>query len=443
MRSLPDDLARELGATAAAHADTTPAVSLAYAEEGDVAAAGWGADPDTLFQAASISKPVAALVALCLVADGKLSLDGEIAGALRTWSLPPLETSAGEWRARVTLRHLLCHGAGLSVWGFPGYERNAPLPTLTDILDGRPPANTEPIRTVGIPGLGAAYSGGGYVLLQQLLEDVAQRPYAALAAERVFAPLGMESATLQQPLPPELEPGVAPAFSAGRQIEGGWHIYPELAAAGLWCTPTDLVRFARGIQGAFDGEAGAVIPQQLAAEMLTQQYPGWGLGVGLYGSPEDPHFGHTGGNAGYRCELVASAGRGTAAAVMTNSDEGSALVRSVLNRLARHLDWSALVRPELSDETTSIDFAGLYETAIGSLIRLEATPTGATLTVAEEDPLSLEIRDEHTLATGDGRITLTLDNDPTDRAVAFTLEQRERKFVATRRERWPASPSML
>jgi CubicO group peptidase (beta-lactamase class C family) len=326
-----------------------PAVSLAYTRDEEIVTACWGAEPDTLFQAASISKPVSALLALCLVADGTLSLDDDIATAMRSWSLPPLETNGGSHA--ITLRQLLCHGAGLGVHGFPGYARGEQIPSLLDILDGRPPANSPPVRREGPPGLAAVYSGGGYTVLQQLIEDVSERPFGGLAAERIFAPLGMMSATFEQPIAPELEARVAPAFSQGRQIEGGWHIYPELAAAGLWCTPDDLVRFALGVQGAFDGERGALIPQWLAAQLMTPHFRGWGLGVALYGTPEDPHFGHTGGNAGYRCELFASAHRGPVAAVMTNSDEGGELVPALLNHLAPHLGWRAETRQELETQT--------------------------------------------------------------------------------------------
>lgn len=318
MTSLPRGLSRALGKIVAGSEGLVPAVSLAYAQGEEIVTAGWGAEPETLFQAASISKPVTALLALRLVADGELSLDGDNA--------TPLDP-------RITLRLLLSHGAALSVFGFPGYERDAPLPSLQEILDGSPPANNEPVRTVGVPGLEASYSGGGYMVIQQLIEDMTHEPFANLAAERIFAPLQMESATFDQPLPRELESLAAPGFSEGRVIDGGWLVYPELAAAGLWCTPTDLVRLARGIQDAFEGDPRATIPQPLAAEMLTPQFPGWGLGVGLSGEPEDPRFGHTGGNAGFRCELVASARRGLVVAVMSNADEGGVLVPQLVHRL--------------------------------------------------------------------------------------------------------------
>ena len=229
---------------------------------------------------------------------------------------------------------------------------SGPAPqTLLDILEGRPPANSPPVRREGPPGLAAVYSGGGYTVLQQLIEDVSERSFGDLAAERIFGPRGMTSATFEQPIAPGLEAHVAPAFSQGREIEGGWRVYPELAAAGLWCTPTDLVRFALGVQSAFDGEREGLIPQWLAAQLMTPHFRGWGLGVALYGSPEDPHFGHTGGNAGYRCELFASAHRRPVAVVMTNSDEGGELVPTLLNHLAPHLGWRAETRRELEART--------------------------------------------------------------------------------------------
>lgn len=343
----PANVLRELTAGVARFTELTPAISLAYLQDESLVVAGWGADPDTLFQAASISKPVSAALALCLVADGMLGLDDDIASSLRSWSLPPLETADGEQHPPITLRHLLWHGAGLGVHGFPGYQRGAPLPRLVDILDGRPPANTEPVRRERPPGTDAVYSGGGYTVLQQLVEDASGQRFADLAAERLFAPLRMESATFEQPVPAGLEPRIAPAHTAGRPIDGGWHVYPELAASGLWCTPTDLVRFARGVQNAYEGERGAFLPQRLTEEMLTPHVPGRGLGPSLFGTTRDPHWGHTGGNAGYRCELFASAHRGPAAAAMANSDEGGEAVPAVLNLLAPRLGWTARHREAL------------------------------------------------------------------------------------------------
>ncbi|MGA3205869.1 MAG: serine hydrolase domain-containing protein, partial [Bryobacteraceae bacterium] len=96
---------------------------------------------ETLFQAASISKHVAAMVALHLVDAGKLSLDEDVNLKLRSWKVPDSEFTKTE---KVTLRRLLNHSAGLTVHGFPGYEAGTPVPTLVEVLDGKKPANTEP-----------------------------------------------------------------------------------------------------------------------------------------------------------------------------------------------------------------------------------------------------------------------------------------------------------
>jgi CubicO group peptidase (beta-lactamase class C family) len=124
--------------------------------------------PDTLFQAGSISKPIAALAALHLVQQGKLQLDADVNSVLTTWKVPTSSAAPG---ATVTLRELLTHTAGFTVHGFPGYAANAPVPTLVQVLNGEKPANTEPIRLENAPGNTWKYSGGGYTVIQQLLMD--------------------------------------------------------------------------------------------------------------------------------------------------------------------------------------------------------------------------------------------------------------------------------
>ena len=247
-----------------------PAASVAVAVDGDEVTSAWGVEPGALFQAASISKPVAALVALRLVAQDKLSLDADVNEYLTSWRLPG--PSGG---LPVTVRHLLSHTGALNVDGVPGYDRGQQLPSLAQILDGLPPANTPPVRRDGMPGRVYRYSGGGYVLLQQLLEDVTGRAFADVAAELVLGPAGMTAAAYAQPDPP----AAAPAHLAGQPV--AWRVYPEHATAGLWCTPADLVRFAQAIQAAVAGEAGALLPRELALDMVTPQAGGWGLGLML------------------------------------------------------------------------------------------------------------------------------------------------------------------
>lgn len=232
-----------------------PGVSIAVIHEGAIEwAKGFGVveaggDPvttETLFQAGSISKPVAAMAALHLVEQGKLSLDADVNQALTSWTIPPSAAAPG---AVVTLRELLSHAAGLTVHGFPGYAAGAAVPTLVQILDGVTPANTAPIRLEAVPGSRWKYSGGGYMVMQQLLLDVSQQPFPELLRDTVLAPIGMTHSTYEQPLPVELRVQAATPYKAdGAPIEGGFHTYPEMAAAGLWTTPTDLARCAIEVQ---------------------------------------------------------------------------------------------------------------------------------------------------------------------------------------------------
>src|SRR5262249_54006007 len=103
----------------------------------------------TRFLAGSISKPVAALAALRLVERGKLTLDGDMNDVLVSWKIPANDFTRQE---RVTLRRILSHSAGFTVGGFPGYEVDAKIPSLQEILDGKRPANTGPIKVNVLPG---------------------------------------------------------------------------------------------------------------------------------------------------------------------------------------------------------------------------------------------------------------------------------------------------
>lgn len=299
--------------------------------------AAWGIADTTLFQAASVSKPVTAMAVLRLVSEGRLSLDADVNQYLTSWQLPG-ERGA----APVTIRHLLSHTGALTVSGFPGYERGAALPSLAEILDGRPPANTPAVLRDGAPGKTHQYSGGGYVVLQQLLEDVTARPFTGLAADLVLRPAGMTTAAYADP---------DPADAATPQVDGqpvAWHTYPEHAAAGLWCAPVDLVRFGQAIQAAIAGDPGALLPRELAMEMVTPQAGGWGLGLMVSGDGADRRFGHGGGNYGYQCALIGTAFSRRAVAVMTSSDQGLPAIWTLLAAVKDSTSWHDL--PASEDE---------------------------------------------------------------------------------------------
>jgi CubicO group peptidase (beta-lactamase class C family) len=353
-------------------ADHVPGVSVAVIHNGAIAwALGFGVvrpggapvTAETLFQAGSISKPVAAMAALHLVEQGRLSLDSDVNQALTSWKISPSAAAAG---AVVTLRELLSHTAGLTVQGFPGYAASAPIPTLVQILNGEKPANTDPIRLEAPPGSRWKYSGGGYTVMQQLLIDVSHQPFPALLHDTVLAPIGMTHSTYEQPLPEVLRAKSATPYQRnGTPLEGGFHTYPEMAAAGLWTTPTDLARFAIEIQRSLRGDANHVLSAAMTRQMLTVVQQHYGLGPAIGGSPENPYFAHDGVDAGFENSLIAYEQGGNGAVVMTNAEGGLELAHAFIGSIAKVYDWPDLqpiVRTAIKlDPSILAACAGVYE----------------------------------------------------------------------------------
>ncbi|HEX2121902.1 MAG TPA: serine hydrolase [Thermoanaerobaculia bacterium] len=315
-----------------------PAVSIAVIENGRVAWArsygladvgeGRKATTQTLFQAASISKPVAATAALTLVDDRLLALDADVNAKLRSWKVPP-----HRFDEKVTLRRLVSHTAGLTVHGFPGYAPAGAVPTAVQILDGIAPANTKAVRVDVAPGSQWRYSGGGYVVLQTLLSDATGKPFPQLMRERVFGPAAMRTSTVEQPLPPALRELAATAYRGdGKAIEGKHHLYPEMAAAGLWTTPSELAQWVLALDD-------LLAPATLKEMFTTQEKGSFGLGVALRGRGDDLEVSHGGSNEGFRGMLVYYPRRGSGVVVMTNSDNGSFVASQVVNALARYFRW--------------------------------------------------------------------------------------------------------
>jgi len=285
----------------------------------------------TLFQAASISKPVAAYGALRLVHENRLAFGEDINSYLKTWHLPE-----NEWTLKhhVTLKELLSHTAGTTVHGFPGYGPGVPLPSLVQVLDGVTPANTPAIRVDKLPGESFRYSGGGFCILQQLMIDVTGKPFPVLMDELVLQPLGMQNSSYTQPLTgAALKLAATGYLPDGSMTDGKRHTYPELAAAGLWTTATDLARFAINIQQTYAGRSDAVLPKEMVAEMLTPYVTDFiGLGIFLDKRKDDTYFNHGGWNEGFSSMLVAHKEKGYGVVVMTNANQPQfidELIRSV------------------------------------------------------------------------------------------------------------------
>jgi CubicO group peptidase (beta-lactamase class C family) len=315
-------------------------LSAAVILNGEIAwARGWGVTdssapspitPETILQCGSISKPVAALGALQMVDEGLLDLDTDINEMLRSWKVPSLNG----WQPFITVRSLLTHTAGLTVWGFPGYEPGSKIPTLVEVLNGE--GNTPAIRSEALPGLMWRYSGGGFCVLQQVMIDVSEKAFPDLLRERILEPLGMMDSTFEQPIPKSLEGRAATGHEGGKPVGGRWHIYPEMAAAGLWTTPSDLGRFLLGVAASKSGQQGAVVSEQTANQMLTghEVAPGMGLGLMTGGTEKTPTFGHGGANAGFMGRIVSSHNASLGLAALSNSNEGAAAIGDLMRFLA-------------------------------------------------------------------------------------------------------------
>ena len=353
-------------------ADRVPGISIAVIHNGEIEwAQGFGVaqldgapvTAETLFQSGSISKPVAAMAALRLVQEGKLSLDADVNQALTSWKIPP---SVAAPEAVVTLRELLNHTAGLTVQGFPGYAAGTPIPTLVQILNGEQPANTAPVRLEAPLGSRWKYSGGGYTVMQQLLIDVSHEQFAKLMRDAVLAPIGMTRSTYEQPLPAELRAGAAMPYNAdGTPVADGPHTYPEMAAAGLWTTPTDLARYVIEIQRSLRGDANHVLSVEMTKQMLVPGQGNYGLGLVIGGSPENPYFSHGGINAGFENSLVAYQRTGEGAVVVTNTQGGQQLADAVIRSIASVYGWPnfhPIVRASIAvDPAVLATYVGVYE----------------------------------------------------------------------------------
>ena len=267
-----------------------PGVSIAVIHGGQVdwargfgvtSAGGAAVTIDTLFQAGSVSKPVAAVAALRLVQEGRIGLDTDVNGILRSWKIASNAYTAAR---PVTLRDLLSHTAATTVHGFEGYAAGSPTPTLRQVLDGAAPANSAPVVVDGPVGAQYRYSGGGYAIAQQLMVDATGQPFPAIVRRTVLAPIGMGASTEEQPLEARrLSLAAAPHDADGRPIPGGPHVYPEMAAAGLWTSASDLAKFVLDLQGSAKGEPSHVLSAETAQMAFTPVKSGYGLGFTVSG----------------------------------------------------------------------------------------------------------------------------------------------------------------
>lgn len=300
---------------------------------------------DTMFQTASISKTVAAMASMKAVQDNRFALDQDINTILKSWKLPGGEFTKNQ---PVTPRSLMSHTSGTGDgFGFPGYAPKAPLPTTVQILDGQPPSNVRQVRLERAPLTGFKYSGGAVMIEELALSDAVGRPFVDIARDWILKPLGMTNSTYEQPLPAARESQAARAHGrTGARMGDPWHVYPEHAAAGLWTTPTDLAKFLIEVQKSLAGQSNLVLTRPMMLEMVTPVGVGpFAVGFQIEKQGEGWYFLHGGSNWGFQCYMMAHRIKGYGLVIMTNGDNGGALIAELRSRIEKAYKWDVLDTP--------------------------------------------------------------------------------------------------
>jgi CubicO group peptidase (beta-lactamase class C family) len=321
-----------------------PSVSLALIDGDRIAFAqayGASSTPETIYQAASLSKFVAAIGAMRLVEAKRLDLDADVNASLASWKVPQNEFDKDR---SVTLRGLLSMTAGIGVPGFLGYAIGDEVPNLTQILYGVPPANSAPITVIAEPGSVYRYSGGSYEVAEALMVDIMGTSFPDLMKEVVLEPAGMARSSFATALSADLDREAMRGHLAdGSEVPGGYHLFPEHAAAGLWSTPTDLANLLILVGRAWRGESQLFLAPPTVREMLTAQNGGpYGLGAAIGKADGVLTVMKRGQNAGFQSYLILLPAEGKGMVVMTNGDNGSVLAEALIRRAAQLFDWPAL-----------------------------------------------------------------------------------------------------
>lgn len=347
-------------------------LSIAVIDKGELAwAKGYGlndasqpqqkVDTTTLFQCASIGKMITAIAALQLVQANKITLDEDVNQKLSSWKIPENNFTA---QKKVTLRMLLSHSAGLrDGYGFEGYEPHSPIPSLLQILNTQAPANNKKkIVVAEIPGSAEHYSGAGYLIIQQLIEDLSGTSFANYTQNMIFKPLGMLH-SIYTAYPDSVNNLV---IARGHEDNGKidpkkkYHVYPEQGAAGPWTTPSDLAKLVIEVQKIQQGKSTKLLSQALVQQMLQPQINSMGLGFHLKGASEVLGFWHSGNNAGYTGVLFGLSNSGQGAIVLTNSNAGEWLAIEAIRSIATVYNWPIMQQLKPSSDLLAEQYVGTY-----------------------------------------------------------------------------------
>lgn len=315
-------------------------------------------DTNTLFQAASVSKPVAAVGAMTLALKNELNIDLDINQLSKDLQLQPENLNQ-----HVTIRQILSHSAGLSVGGFNGYSSEEKLPTNYEIINGLAPANSPAVRIIEPPATKFNYSGGGYQVMQKIMEDYTGKDFTQIMHENVFKPLNMTN-SYYAPLDSIHKRNAAFGHTSESYIPNYAPIHVESAAGGLWTTPTDLGFLLIDLMKAYNNQKSKVLNSHTVLSMMKANFWDFGLGFKVLGEGKNFRFSHGGATIGWHSHFMAFPERAQAVVIMTNGTNGwvlwSEIVRSVADALKWPVEKPKTARPMELQKSQVNDYTGIY-----------------------------------------------------------------------------------
>jgi CubicO group peptidase (beta-lactamase class C family) len=385
----------------------------------------------TLFQAGSNSKSLNAIGVLKLVQEGKLDIYSDINNYLKSWKFPYDSLSKGE---KITVANLLSHTAGITVHGFPGYEKGDTIPTLIQILNGEKPANTAAIRSMYQPSLKHEYSGGGTTISQLIVQDVTGQPYDKYMWENVLKPMGMAYSSYTQPPAASKQNLLATGYyNNGKPVKGKYHIYPEQAAAGLWTNPTDLAKYVIETQLALIGKSQKVLSKKMTVLRLTPYIDtSAAFGVFILNKNGIKYFAHGGVDEGFVSQYVGSFEGGNGVVVMTNT-YNTDLFDEIINSVARTYNWKNFYSPVIKKEITLSD--SLLEAYMGKYKFRSATLSvgrkndGVYLDIGDNTQWKIHFSDSTHFFVSEQKINFNFIKDTTNKVTGLTINKETAKKI--------------
>lgn len=347
-----------------------PGISIAYIDSFKVSwvrsfgvkdtETGASVSDETLFSVKSMSKPIAATMAMRLIENGQVQLDEPLENYLKSWNIPV--NSFTEQR-KPTLTHLLSHSAGFTRWGVDSYQPDEPLPTLLQSIKGEPPTTHEAVTINFVPGSFWRYSGGGYGVLQQLMEDVTGIQFIKLADSLIFKPLQMDQSFFLQKMSGELTGFVASGHDIeGKTVPGKHEILPIMAAGGLWSTTREYSKYLISLMESYNGVSGSILTEHSTGLMMKRVAADWGLGVKIDYPDSTLQISHGGSGDGFNSQMIGFPAIGNGIIVLTNSDAGRELINELILSVAIEYNWPNY---ELVERTLIEGEPGLYSEFTG------------------------------------------------------------------------------